>query len=148
MSSRRRAPVAGGRVRTHHRDTDDCELLGAALDIDADHAEAVLDTEGRQMTDASRRNYRNRIKHITTFLKEKYKGYYAVGVRTLMEEDKQDKALFHHTNDEDLVYKGLNVKFIKAFLANRKTKENGKISSMVNLRKYKDAIMWGSKRAN
>ena len=47
----------------------------------------------------------------------------------------------------DLVYSGLNIKFIKAFLAHSKKKKNGKMCSNSNLRKYKDSILWGSGQA-
>ena len=55
----------------------------------------------------------------------------------------------HHwnKNDCDLIYNGLNVKFIKAFLAHAKKKKSGKIYSHSHIRKYKDAILWGSSQA-
>jgi hypothetical protein len=36
---------------------------------------------------------------------------------------------------------------VKAFLANKKQKANGKTSSHVRLRKYHNAILWGSQQA-
>jgi hypothetical protein len=50
-------------------------------------------------------------------------------------------------NKYDLVYEGMNVKMVKAFLANKKQKTNGKTSSHVHLRKYNDAILNGAKKA-
>ena len=49
---------------------------------------------------------------------------------------------FGYKNDEDTVYSGLNIKFVKAFLARSKIKTNVKMCSNSNLRKYKDAILW------
>ena len=45
------------------------------------------------------------------------------------------------------MYIGLNVKFIKAFLAQATHKKNGKICSNSNIQKYKDTILWGSGQA-
>ena len=42
------------------------------------------------------------------------------------------------------MYSGLNIKCVKAFLAHSKIKGGGKMFSNSNLRKYKDAILWGS----
>ena len=54
---------------------------------------------------------------------------------------------FFWKNKHDLIYTGLNVKFVLAFLANKKTKADGKISSYEEIRKYHIAIMFGSKVA-
>jgi hypothetical protein len=48
----------------------------------------------------------------------------------------------------DLVYAGLNVHMLTAFLSCKKQKENGKLSSKVQLQKHKDAILWGSRVAD
>jgi hypothetical protein len=42
----------------------------------------------------------------------------------------------------------MNVGMIKAFLAYKKRKENGKCSSHVQLRKYNDAILWAAKTSH
>ena len=59
-----------------------------------------------------------------------------------------DCNLFCYKNDEDIVYSGLNIRFVKAFFAHSNIKANGKMCSNSNLRKYKDAILWGSSEAN
>jgi hypothetical protein len=48
-------------------------------------------------------------------------------------------------NKFDLIYKGMNMDMVKAFLGFKKQKENGKCSSHVQLRKYNDAILWAAK---
>ena len=58
-----------------------------------------------------------------------------------MDEEKKDQDVFWHKKDTNLMYRGLNIKFIKAFLAHSKKKENGKMCSNSNLRKYKDVIL-------
>ena len=70
--------------------------------------------------------------------------YYAIGVRKVTDEENTDHNLFWYTNDENIVYSELSIKFVKAFLAHSKIKDNGNMCSNSNLRKYKDAILWGS----
>ena len=82
------------------------------------------------------------------FWEEKYPQYYAVGVRALTEEEVGDEDMFWWKNKHDLIYTGLNVWFVKAFLAHKKKKENGKTCSHVQLRKFHDAILFGAKKAN
>jgi hypothetical protein len=53
--------------------------------------------------------------------------------------------MYWWNNKFDLIYEGINVSMVKAFLAFKKQKENGKCSSHVQLRKYNDAILWGAK---
>ena len=46
------------------------------------------------------------------------------------------------------MYSGLNIKFVKALLANSNIKAKGKMCSNSNPRKYKDVILWRSIKAN
>jgi len=70
-----------------------------------------------------------------------------VGVRCVTEDDRASPDQFWNKNDRELVYTGLNLKFVKVLLAQSKIKANGKICSNSNIRKYKDAIPWGSGKA-
>jgi hypothetical protein len=98
------------------------------------------------MTDCCRRNYHNRIKKICSFLEENYPQYYAVGVRVLSQEELDDLDSFYWKNKVNLVYTGMNLKFIQAFFAHAKKKGNDdKIVSHEQLRKFHDAIMYGTK---
>jgi hypothetical protein len=81
------------------------------------------------------------------FFSLNYKDYYDVGVQILLEEDHVSLDLFHYKNTHDLIYTGINVQMVKAFLAHKKQKANGNTSSQVQLRKYHDAILWGSQQA-
>lgn len=135
----------GGRIRPHERETNnEVVILGADVDVLVEHSASVRVTERQGLTLENKRNYRNRIKHIYLFWKEAYPGYYAVGVRELSEEELADEDVFWWKNKHDLVYEGLNVKMVKAFLAHRKIKGNGKTVSYVQLRKYGDAILYGA----
>ena len=122
-------------------------MLGDDVEIETEHQELVRNTEKLEINARLQNEYRNRIAHIYKFLEEKYPEYYKVGVQVLTEEEKVSIDQHWNRNDRDLVYSGLNVKFIKAFLAHAKTKKNGKICLNSNIRKYKDAILWGSSQA-
>lgn len=50
--------------------------------------------------------------------------------------------MFWWKNKHDLIYEGLNIKMVKAFLAHKKMKPNGKTGSHVQLWKYHDAILY------
>ncbi|CAB9498884.1 unknown protein (Partial), partial [Seminavis robusta] len=47
----------------------------------------------------------------------------------------------------DLIYAGLNVQYVLRFLFEQKKKQNGNLKTHGELRKYKDAILWGAKVA-
>jgi hypothetical protein len=112
-----------GRRRTHERTTNDSDvIIGAALNIDAAHSTEVRRTNKKGTTNRCRRDYRNRIKKVCEFLKANYPEYHAVGVRVLSQEELDDLDNFHWKNKVDLVYTGMNVKFIQAFFAHAKRK--------------------------
>ena len=108
-----------------------------------EHQQIVQNTEKLGINLMLQNEYRNIIAHIYKFSEEKYHEYYTVGVRVLNEEEKLSIDHYWRKYDRDLIYSGLNVKFIKAFLAQAKLKKNGKICSNSNIRKYKCAILWG-----
>ena len=55
-----------------------------------------------------------------------------------------DTTKFFWKNKHDLVYDGINTKFVKAFLSTKVKKFDGKTSSFDNVRKYFDAIQYGA----
>jgi hypothetical protein len=81
------------------------------------------------------------------FFSLNYKDYYTAGFQKLSEEDRVSLDLFHYKNTHDLIYTGINVHMVKAFLAHKKQKANDSTSSHVQLCKYHDAILWGSQQA-
>jgi hypothetical protein len=136
----------GGRIRSHERETNDnAVILGADLVVQEEHLTSFRNTENQDIALSVKRNYRNRLMHIYKFWKKEYPQYYAIGVRELTEEDLQSEDVFYHKCKHDLVYVGLNVQMVKTLLAHKKVKQNGKASSHVQLRKYNDAIIYGSK---
>ena len=147
-----RIRVFGGarsaRIFLHDRDVNDkIPVLGNNLKLDTIHSDLVRSTEQKEINRQLQMEYQNRIKHIYEFLEKNYPSYFVVGVQPLSEVDLGDIDKFYHNNKYDLIYDGLNVKFIKAFFGKIKTKENGNLCSFVHIRKYKDAILWGAKVA-
>ena len=137
-----------GRIRSCDRNTDDsADIICGDLSIQDAHMSSMLGMEEKGMKPSPEQKYRNRIEHTIEFLANEYPDYHESGTRPLTEEEKNDRSLFHHKNERDLVYAGLNVQVIKAFLAQKKKKAGGKTCSHVNLRKYFDAINFGSMKA-
>jgi hypothetical protein len=135
----------------HQRDThDDVAILGGNIQLQAEHLESVQETKDLGISDTYRTNLRNRLGHIIEWWKANYPGYYDVGVKVLSEQEQMDPTKYYYKGKYkyDLVYAGLNVHMLTAFLSWKKQKENGKLSSKVQLRKYKDAILWGSRVAD
>jgi hypothetical protein len=86
--------------------------------------------------------HRNCIKHIYEFWIENCPEY----VYT-MEEQKQERKSFHYKKTHNLMYEGKNIKYVKAFLAQKKKKESRKTCYFVNIQKYNNAILFGAEKA-
>jgi hypothetical protein len=140
--------VHGGHIRPHERETDDLvPILGANIEVQELHSVGVRNTEQRGINLKTNRNYRNRIKDLYTFFSTAYPEYYSVGIRELSGEQCNNRNSFFWKNKHDLLYTGINVSLVKAFLAHKKIKDDGNTSSHVQLHKYNDAIMYGVKQA-
>lgn len=147
-----RSRQSSGRIRVHERNiNDEAAVIGGEIELSAEHRADVVATEQRVMEDKTRREYRNRIKRIYEWLQGSadYPDYFEQGVRVLTAEEKADEVQFHHKNDHDLIYTGLNVKVIKAFLSEKKKKVKAAdgsalvLASVSDVKKYDDAIKWG-----
>ena len=94
-----------------------------------------------------------RLTEMINWVKVEYPGYYSESVRDLSEEEQADK-MRYHTCKHDFLYWNLNVDVTKAFLSKKKYKA-GKFTaegkpmqySYSHIRKYHDAILFGSHRA-
>ena len=143
-----------GRIQLHQRATDDdAQIIGEDLLINEEHTSDIVATEQQQMSDTTRREYRNRLKRLYKWWMDVYPEYFELGTRVLTIEDKNDIVKYHWRNDRDLIYRGLNVRKVKAFLSvkkKKKEKEDGTIilASVSDIKKYDDAIKWGAGRAN
>ena len=79
------------------------------------------------------------------WLQQSNPDYAAIGVKLLMPQELADPAMYWHKNTSDLVYRGFNVKIFKAFLSVMKKKDNnGKLILKEHIRKFVDAVKWGS----
>ena len=97
------------------------------------------------MEDNTRRDYHRRIICIAIFLEEHYPIWYSTGVWEVPEIDFTDKLKFYYgcNYKKDLVYVWLNVKFVVKFWMEDKVNKSEKLKSLMDARKYKDAIMLG-----
>jgi len=137
-----------GRTHMYQRPTNDAvPILGADIVMHDAHQESIRKTKSRDQELSTKRDMCNRLKHIMDFWSEHYPDYYAVGVRELSEQECRDPDKYFYNNQHDIVYSGLNVKMVFAFMAFKKQKANGKVASHIQIQKYKDVILWGASQA-
>ena len=118
----------------HQKTFDDAAaIIDAGVDVADEHYEGIRATEAREMEDRTRREYRNRRNHLYRFWMENYPAYYEAGTRVLGQEEKQNQGLFYHNNDRDIVYQGLDVTLVKAFLVVKKKKRIGSDGKVILL---------------
>ena len=109
-------------IKADQRDTyNNASLLGADLPAPADLAKKHNETASCSTSTTCRRNYRNKIKAIINFKKENDPAYCNVGVRDVSESDRNDETKWYFPNskvpfNQDIVYEGLNSKFMLHFL--------------------------------
>ena len=143
MASRGRT----GRIHPHQRDADFTgPLLGENIQLPDTYVTNIQSTEQHNVKVSTKRNYRNQLKQMYTYWKEDFPEYYSIGVRTLSEEELNDTTKFFWKNKHDIVYDGINPKFVKAFLSTKVKKFDGKTSSFGNIRKYFDTIQYGANK--
>jgi len=119
-------------------------IINGGTAIDAEHAAAIQHTQAKEMEDKTRKEHRRRIRHLYTWWHDNYIDYFENGTCALSDDEKKDLVRFHHTNDRDIIYEGLNVNLVLAFLVTKIIKANGKMSSVSDISKYNDAIKWGA----
>jgi hypothetical protein len=145
MGSRQRRQ--GGRMFPHERDTNDVvPILGDNIEVAENFQEQYNETHALSMSDKNQKDYRARLVRVATYWKENCEEYYQVGVREIGEDEQNDASRFFYSGlyKLDLKYTGLNYKFVLEFLMNTKTKKNRRLTSNQDIRKYKDAILWGA----
>ena len=140
-----------GRIWLSDREVDDgCDIIGDNLSLKKDHVSSVKETENHSSAQKSRIDHFNQIKEFIKWIKTNYPDYCKKGVTKLTKSKKDDEE-FYCKSTHDLVCTGFNVKIFKSFLAVKKwktKKDRTKVRfSFVHMRKYKDAILHGAKRA-
>lgn len=134
-------PTGRGYRQTHDAPVIPVQLSGAAED-------AVQQTEVHERATATMKGHRRRINAFIEWIKNNAPEYFRDGVIETSEQARSNQRLYLYGSKYDLVYTGLNVSVAKAFIACKKTKANGKHSTYDNLRKYHDAILFGSEKAH
>ena len=85
----------------------------------------IIETKDCAMENKTLRGYRNRLKRIISYWDghHVYHSYHEVGTRLLSSEEKDDLVQSHWNNDRDIIYSGLNVSMVKAYLSDKKKKK-------------------------
>ena len=137
----------GGRIRV----TDDSAVtIGAEVEVRPEHVAAMNVTKTKESSSEMRRGHRNHLKKLIQWWMMEYPDYFEVGTRVLSAEEKADPMKYYHKCDRDLVYEGLRVDMVIAYMAATKTKTaaegaDAKIYSHEHIRKIHDAILFGSR---
>ena len=134
----------GGRIRV----TDDSVVtIGTSVNVRDEHINALNATKAKESADETRKGHRRRLKKLIHWWMEEYPAYFEVGTRVLSEEERNDPMKFYHTCDRDIIYEGLRVDMVLAFMAaNKKKNQDGdKIYSFTHMRRMHDAILFGAR---
>jgi len=124
---------------------DEAVNLAAHLPEIPGFKERYNETTKLAMTDRCRRDYRNRLVRIAEWFREHDPEYFAVGVRRVTDEELADETMFfYNTYKLDLHYKGMCHQRFLNFLVSNKRKPNGDLKSLIDIRKYKDAVYFGA----
>ena len=140
--------TCGRRPRNQPITNDAIPILGSDL-VQGNEvlSNAIHSTMSKAMAPETRKNYRNRIGRFIEYLKEHQPAYYQLGVREVTDEMRADRSKYYFDKKEDLIYSGLNVNFLMYYLASTDKNAAGKLKSKGDIRKYRDAVSWGSKMA-
>ena len=124
-----------------------------ACDIQDVHNKTIRETEDFYKALKTVKDHCRRLTEMMKWIEIEYPDYYSQVVRELSEEEKQDATRFYKST-HDFCYRNLNVEVAKAFLSKKKhhpdkvTSDNKPIHySYSHIRKYHDAILFGSHRA-
>jgi hypothetical protein len=78
---------------------------------------AVNATKTKESSDATRKGHHRRLKKMIEWWMTEYRDYYDVGTRALSPQEMCDPMKFFHTCDRDIVYDGLRVDMVTAYMA-------------------------------
>ena len=74
-----------------------------------------------------------------------YPDYFEVGTPVLSTEEKADPIKFFHTCDRDIIYLGLQVDMVLAYMAGTKQKDGDTIYTHSHMHKVHDTILFGAR---
>jgi hypothetical protein len=147
-------PRGGGRLAPRVPQTtanEDGNIITA--NIQQAHTDGIRETEDHFKSEKSIKDHNRRLHEMIFWTKREYPEYCEEGVIELTEDQRGDVKRYYKST-HDFVYSTINSDITKAFLSskkyhpNRKTKDNKPIHySFSHLRKFYDAILFGSFRA-
>ena len=121
--------------------------------IQTEHNINIRETEDFYKAKKTVKEHCTRLNEMIKWIQVEYPTYCSEVVKELTEKEQADKSRYH-TSTHDFIYQSLNVDVTKAFLSHKKIKPNkftadGKPIhySFSHIRKYHDAILFGSLRA-
>ena len=133
MSGRRRyANQSGGRIHPSQREADDTTpILGADVqNLGENFDENYNKTLDLGLDNLTRKDYRRRLKRIICYWEEHCPEYFEVGVRNIGAAERANaRKYFFNRYDKDVIYSGLNVKFIISFMMATERHDDGKLKS-------------------
>ena len=103
--------------------------MGDNIALEESHIEEVQVVEQFFLEADSKKNHQNCIKSIYNYWGWSFPDYFRVDVRDLTENKLNNNTNVYLKNTKDIVYKSLNIKFLKAFVAMITKKPSGKTSS-------------------
>ena len=105
-----------GQILPHERDCDrEGDIIGEDLLI-ANYEEEILATTTHLMSDGTRKDYRRRIVCMHKWLEKEHPSYFIKVFRIIPPEElKTPKYFYFNIYDRDLVYCGMNAKYIISF---------------------------------
>ena len=139
--------MSSGKASGRFRVTGDTfETIAPDVAVPPKHILAVNATKTRESANNTRRAHQRRLKTLINWLMCNYPDYFEVGTRILSTEERNDPMKFYHTCDRDLVYEGLRVDMIIAYMAANKQKTGSdKLFSYTHIRKIYDAVLFGAR---
>ena len=144
-----------GKIRLADREVDDETEIIKSPELEEGHVNNIIETKSCATENKNCREYRNRLKRIISYWDRNhvYHSYHEVGTRLLRSEEKDDQVKFHWKNERDIIYSGLNVSMVKAYLSDKNKKKvlsdwRVILSSVSDIKKYDAAIKWGCQCAD
>ena len=131
--------TGGGRIRV----TDNTAVvLGADVEVRAEHLSAVNATKTNESSDDTQKGHRRRLKKMIEWWMTEYPDYFVVGTRALSPQELCDPMKFFHTCDRDIMYDGLRVDMVTAYMAaTKKRMLMGLVRRCTRLHIYKRFMM-------
>ena len=122
---------------------DSFDNLAPEVQVRAEHIHAVNATKTKESADETHKSHRRCFKILINWWMDQYPDYFEAGTQVLSQEERSDPMTFYHTCDRDIIYEGLRVDMVTAFMAANKTKPGTqKLFSFTHMQKIHDAVLF------